>query len=179
MTSKKMKNKKNIDQSPVKHKKKKEKRWIKPLIALIVILTVIGFAFIFGFIPVGLNVKPPIGNVETLNADAYLDEFPELANMPNLDKIEYGAFGTDASTEEVAVDYKNTLLSEGYNQEYSGTVEVDGVNFEADGYLKGLTAVGILTTDETTENYDYNSLVLYATGNALDFREILDWYQTN
>ena len=98
--------------------------------------------------------------------------------MPNLDKLEYKAFDTDASVSDVVDDYHSKLNNDGYHLEYSSTVELDGTTFEVRGYLKGLTAVAILTTDETIENYDFGSLVLYATGNALDFREILDWYQS-
>jgi len=50
--------------------------------------------------------------------------------------------------------------------------------FEVNGYLKGLTAVATLTTDETIGDYDFNSVVFYATGNALDFQDILNWYQS-
>jgi hypothetical protein len=97
--------------------------------------------------------------------------------MPNLDKIEYEAYDTDESVSNITESYQDKLISEGYSLKYSGTVELDGVTFNVYGYLKGFTAVGILTTDEITDDYD--SLVVYATGNALDFKEILDWYQDN
>jgi len=168
-----------VDQPPVQIKTKKGKRWIKISICLIVISNIIAAAFLLGFIPVGLNVMTPIGNYETLNADVYLEEFPELSNMPNLEKLEYAAFGTDASKEDVVSDYDTKLKGQGYSQEYSGTVEVDGVYFEVAGFLKGLTAVAVLVADRATNDHNFDSLVLYATGNALDFREILDWYQSN
>jgi len=161
------------------HKKKNEKKWIKYAVAIIVISNAIGFAYIFGFIPINafLEVKEPIGNYETIDVSQVMDDYPDLADMPNLEKIQYAAFGTDAATDTINQDYEQQLSTEGYNLEYSETVELDGVYFEVKGYLKGLTAVATLTTDTPLEDYDYNSVVLYATGNALDFQEILNWYQ--
>jgi hypothetical protein len=142
-----------------------------------IILSIFLIAYHLGYIPIGLSVIEPIGNAKTVDVDNLIDEFPSIVDMPNLDKLEYKAYDTDASVGDVVANYHNRLIGEGYSSKYSGTVELDGVPFEVNGYLKGLTAVGILTTDEITENYD--SLVIYATGNALDFRDILDWYQSN
>ena len=146
-------------------------------IVIIVFLSIFFVANYLGYIPIGLSVKEPVGNVKTVNVDGLTDEFSSIADMPNLDKIEYKVFDTDAPVSDIVNNYNNQLISDGYSHEYSGTVDLDAVTFEVNGYLKGLTAVGILTTDEITENYD--SLVIYATGNALDFREILDWYESN
>ena len=167
----------NINQPIVKHKRKKGKTLIILSIGIIVFLSIFFVAYYLGYIPIGLSVIEPIGNAKTVNVDSLMDEFSSLADMPNLDKIDYKAFDTDASVSDIVNDYNNQLISDGYSLEYSGTVELGGVTFEVNGYLKGLTAVGILTTDEITENYD--SLVLYAAGNVLDFREILDWYKSN
>jgi len=170
----------NLDAKNKPIVKQKKKMW---KILVILSVSIIAFLWIFfiiyylGYIPIGLSVIEPIGNAKTVDVANLIDEFPSMGDMPNLDKIEYEAFDTDASVEEIVNTYHNRLIDEGYSQEYSGTVVLDGVTFEVNGYVKGLTAVGILTTDEITENYD--SLVLYATGNALDFKEILDWYKNN
>ena len=178
IVSEEIQNVENVDQLCVKNKKKKGKRWIKISITIIVVSNIIGAAYLLGFIPIGLTIKEPIGNVETIDVDQVMKDFPGLADMPNLDKIQYKAFGTDAAVDDVNQDYEQKLAMEGYNLEYSETVEIDGVSFEVNGYLKGLTAVAILTTDETIGDYNFNSVVFYATGNALDFQEILNWYQS-
>jgi len=170
----------NLDlmkQACLKPKKKKGRALIALLIVSMIAVSVFFVAYYFGFIPIGLAVREPVGNVETIDVDMYIDEFPELADMPNLDKIEYAAYGTDASIDEIDKDYDKRLTDDGYHLDYTGTFEVDGTTFEVKGYLKGLTAVAILTTDEDNEIFDYESLVMYATGNALDFQEILNWYE--
>jgi len=172
----------NLDimkQACLKPKKKKGRALIALLIVSLVLVSVFFVAYYLGFIPIGLAVRPPTGNVETIDVDMYIDEFPELADMPNLDKIEYAAYGTDASIDEIDEDYDKRLTGDGYHVEHVGTFEVGGTTFDVKGYLKGLTAVAILTTDEDNEIFDYESLVLYATGNALDFQEILNWYESS
>jgi len=71
----------------------------------------------------------PTGNVETINVDQVMKDFPELADMPNLDRIQYKAFGTDATVDDVNQDYEQRLAMAGYNLEYSEAVEIDGVCF--------------------------------------------------
>ena len=172
--------KKKIDsfkQPMVKKNKRRSKKIYTLSIVSIVIIMIFFISYSFGFIPLGLSAIEPVGNVKAVNADELIDEFPSMADMPNLDKIEYEAYDTDAPLNSIIESYQDKLVSEGYNLKYSGTVELDGITFNVYGYLKGFTAVGILATDEIDE--DYESLVFYATGNALDFREILDWYKNN
>lgn len=167
----------NTNQPIVKHKKNKLNIMIAISSIVVIVLLVFCIAYFLGYVPIGLSVIEPVGNAKTVNIENLLKEFPSMAGMPNLDKIEYKAFDTDASVGNVIKSYESRLFIEGYSRQYSGAVELNGKTFHVYGYLKGLTAVGILTSDEIIENY--NSLVLYATGNALDFREILDWYKNN
>ena len=164
-------------QKPIK------KRGKRKIIALGIILLTFLIVFIVlvytGFLPLFLQSKEPIGNAEEITIESYLEENPELAEMPNLDKIETSAFGTDESTTNIKNDYKDRLQEEGYSIEYEDTMELYGKTYEVLGFLKGLTAVGILITSDTSGETNYESEVIYATGNALDFQEILDWYQNN
>ena len=41
------------------------------------------------------------------------------------------------------------------------------------------TGVGIIITDDETVTLNYETMVLYTTGSALDYREILTWYKNN
>jgi hypothetical protein len=164
-------------QKPIK------KRGKRKIIALGIILLTLLIVFIIllyaGFLPLFLQSKEPIGNAEEITIETYLEKNPELAEMPNLDKIETSAFGTDASVNNILDDYKEKLQNEGYSLEYEDTMDLYGKTYEVLGFLKGLTAVGILITSDTSGETNYESEVIYATGNALDFQEILDWYQSN
>ena len=167
----------SLKQPNINKKKRLSKKLCVLSIVSIVFLMTFFISYSFGFIPLGLSVIEPVGNVKTVNADELIEEFPSISDMPNLDKIEYEAYDTDAPITSVIDTYQDELINDGYSLKYSGTVELDGITFNVYGYLKGFTAVGILATDEITE--DYESLIFYATGNALDFREILDWYKEN
>ena len=169
-----------MEQACLKPKKKKGRVLIALLIILLVFMSVFFILCYMDILPFfGLDIIEPPGDAKTVDADILMQELPSIANMPNLEKLDYKAFDTNAPVEEIVEEYNSKLISEGYSQKYVGTVEIDGINFEVSGYLKGLTAVGILTTDEEVKNCDYDSLVLYATGNALDFQEILSWYESN
>ena len=164
-----------------KHEKfhfKNKKRIIKIGIALTIVGIVTYLIYYLGFIPLFVGVmEPPIGNAVEIT-EAYFEQNPGIAEMPNLDKINYAAYGTTESAEAVAESYKEELLNEGYSVKYEGTVEFEATSYDVTGYLKGLTATAVITTSDIGELYEeYESVVLYATGNALDFQEILDWYQ--
>jgi hypothetical protein len=58
-------------------------------------------------------------------------------------------------------------------------MDFDGRQFRVVGFLKGLTVVGVVVTDDADDEFGYDTVVLYATGSAFDFQEILEWYQSN
>ena len=90
--------------------------------------------------------------------------------MPNLDKIEHKIWKTDLPSDQIVNSYKQNLSDKGYNLEYDGIVSLDEKEYTALGFLKGLTAVGILVSNDGD--------VIYATGFATDFIEIVEWYQS-
>jgi len=180
MVSENLANIENVKKYKFKKKDKKVKRWIKISIILIIISNLIGFLYIFGFIPLGLNTyNPPVGNVGTMDVDKYLNDLPELADIPNLEKIQYQGFRSQASTEEIAKGYDKSLKSQGYNKEYCGTIEFDAITYEVAGYLKGITAVGVIATSETYGEYEGETVVLYVTGIATDFLDMVNYFQNN
>lgn len=162
----------------IKHKKKTTKILIVAVVLLIV-GTIVCAAYVTGFIPITnfLSVKKPVGDSVELNVDDYLQEYPELNEIPNLDKIKKAAYGTDESIDDVVSDYRAELESEGYGLKYEGSGDFNGKSFQYYGFLKGLTAVVIIATSDGVEELEYKTEVLYTTGNALDFRAILDWYE--
>jgi len=160
-----------------------KRKKVKIVVVILVILSVVGaigtLAYNSGFIPIAgfLDVKEPPGTYVEINAEDFIEEYPEINDMPNLDKIKYKAYGTDESLDYIASYYKEKMEKEGYNLIEEGTAYLDGKNVQYYGFLKGLTAVGILLVSGAYQEIGYNTMVIYTTGSALDYRDILEWYQ--
>jgi len=173
-------NNKKINQKPRKKPKANVKRkTTKVLIFTSVITAAILIAYNFGFIPIGLSARVPVGDYILLDLDSYKENYLEVSDIPNLHKIIYQGYGTDELADVVYDNYKKDLLSDGYSIEYEGTGYFIGKNFRYMGFLKGITAVGIIISSETSEEIGYKTGILYMTGNAFDFIPILNWYQNN
>jgi len=162
---------------------KNNRKKLKIVVAIILILSIVGaigsLAYSAGFIPlVGfLDVTEPPGYYVELNTEDFIEQYPEINDMPNLDKIKYKAYGSDESVDYIANYYKEKMEKEGYKLIQEGTAYLDGKNFLYYGFLKGLTAVGILLASGADQAISHNTMVIYTTGSALDYKEILDWYQ--
>jgi len=150
------------------------------LIILIVIIPSLIFIYLnsTNYLPFSIETKQPAGNIESINTQKYFDDHPEIKEMPNLDKINYNAWGTNLTIKQVVNSYKQDLLEEGYDLQYENIIFLDGKEYYVLGFVKGLTAVGILISRNTTNIDYYNSEIIYATGNLLDFNEIIEWYQS-
>lgn len=161
-----------------KHKKNlSKKRTIKFTIFSIVVVSSILVGYTLGYIPIGLSVKSPVGNFGRIPVGDYFEEYPEISDMPNLDKIIYEVIGTDESLESVLNSYMEELENEGYHLEYEGSGCIADKNFVYVGYLKGITAVGIILSEEAYDEFNYETVVIYMTGNGFDFIPLLNWYQ--
>jgi len=154
-----------------------KRRTIKFTVFSLVFVTCVFIAYSLGYIPIGLSVKPPIGNFGRVPVEQYLEEYPEVGDMPNLDKILYEVIGTDEPLNSVLNSYKEELEREGYALKYEGSGYAAERNFVYVGYLKGFTAVGIILCEEAYEEFNYETMVVYMTGNAYDFIPLLNWYQ--
>jgi hypothetical protein len=167
-------NKKLYNNMKVKNKK----------VILLIILSVIILSLIFvylnitNYLPFTNETKQPVGNIEPINTQKYFEDHPELKEMPNLNKIKYNAWRTNLTIKQVVDSYKQDLLKEGYDLQYENTIILDGKEYNVLGFIKGLNAVGILISRNTTYMNNYYSEIIYTTGNILDFNEIIDWYQS-
>lgn len=168
---------------PVASTPVRKRRIVKFVLISVVVLLVVGsvgvVAFHAGFLPINefLNIKEPAGSAVPLSIANYIESYPELAQIPNLDHIKYQAFGTDASPATIFAEYVDQLCREGYHLKYQGTGDFGDISFEFAGYLKGLTAVGIIVLSGALDYVGHESVVFYTTGNALQFQAMLDWYE--
>jgi len=154
-----------------------KRKTLKLTILILLSIMIIFILYANGFLPVGLSAKPPIGKIEQIKVEEYIEKNPELSDLPNFDKILYKIYGTDKSISVVLDNYKVILQNEGYNLKYEGSGYFTGKNFKYVGYLKGFTAIGIIISSEVSEEFGYKTVVLYMTGNIFDFKPLLDWYQ--
>ena len=158
---------------------------IKIIISVVLVLVIVGgigsIALNIGFLPIKefLEVREPIGRSEEIELSSFMQEYPELEEIPNIENINCGVYGTEAHSDAVFYDYKNRLENDGYVLKYEGTGTHDGSDFHYYGFLKGITAVGIVTTSDTDGKFEYDTVVMYTTGNAFDYKDILEWYQEN
>ena len=154
-----------------------KRKTIKFIILILIPIVSIIILYVNGFIPIGLSAKPPIGNIERIQVEKYIEKNPELSDLPDYDNILYEIYGTNKQIAVVLDNYKEILQNEGYTLKYEGSGHFKDKNFTYVGYLKGITAVGIIVTSEASEEFGYKTVVLYMTGNAFDFKPLLNWYQ--
>ena len=164
---------------------KRNRRIIKIFAVSIIVIIFLGIfgsvVYNAGYIPIKrfMPVKSPLGEADEIDIDEHLYKHPEIKNFPYIDRLKYKIFGTNKSIDAVANDYKKQLKDEGYNLLYNGEAIRRDIPFRYYGYLKGITGVGIIITDDETVTLNYETMVLYTTGSALDYREILTWYKNN
>lgn len=175
---------KKVDK-PVTEKKKKphkKNKNIKRILSIFIVMTLCGvFAFNMGYMPIKafLNVPEPIGCAGEINADDYMSEYSVLKGIPKLDKIKYKIFVSDASLETVANNYEYDLEKQGYKLDYSGTITKKGITFHYYGFVKGITAIGIILTDDVEDLFGHETAVLSTIGNIYDYKEVINWYKTS
>jgi hypothetical protein len=164
---------------------KRNRRIIKIFAVSIIVIIFLGIfgsvVYNAGYIPIKrfMPVKSPLGEADEIDIDEHLYKHPEIKNFPYIDRLKYKIFGTNKSIDAVANDYKKQLKDEGFNLLYNGEACRRDIPFRYYGYLKGITGVGIIITDDETITLNYETMVLYTTGSALDYREILTWYKNN
>jgi hypothetical protein len=56
------------------------------ILAIIVIISIF-FVYLNGFIPMGLSAKPPVGNIEQIKVEQFIEKNPELSDIPDYSKI--------------------------------------------------------------------------------------------
>lgn len=161
-----------------KHKKRTIKKTISIFLVLIFVFSGILLIYSAGFIPVTalLETRAPAGDSSLIGINEFTKYYPKISDLTILDKIKYSIYGTDESCEVVEKQYTASLEKDGYKFEYSGSEKIDGFDINSYGHVKGLTAVGIIMISGTKGLFGYDTIVFYSTGNALDYKLLIDEY---
>jgi len=158
--------------------KKTHHKKITRILSLFVIMSLFGVAvFNLGYLPIKafMQVPEPVGCTGEINIESYMNEYPDIKGIPRLDDIKYKIFSSDASLETVANYYKYKLKNDGYRIDYEGVITKKGITFHYYGFVKGITAVVILLTDDIEEIFGHETAVLSTTGNIYAYKDIVSW----
>lgn len=160
---------------------------MNPIIPILVASLTIGAGATYvahdaGYVPVKefMETEEPVG-YQQVCSECVINNIPEYQTVkdeiPNLEKIKYEFYISTSNYLEIIQDYKDQLKNDGYKLEYQGEKIVKNITIHYAGFIKGLTAVGIAITSGEEFNYpEAESIVLYTTGNVLDYKEIYNWY---
>lgn len=135
-------------------------------------------AYDAGYIPITdlMTVEKPLGYRE-INIENYEQQYKDvISQIPNIDNIKYQVFESDYNSFEIYSDYKNRLENQGYQEKVVGSKTINGINVKYYGFLKGITAVGIAIVSGADVGRGTESVILYTTGSALDYKEMIDYF---
>lgn len=152
------------------------KKTIYLIICFVIIGIVISSSFNAGYIPIKsfLEIKEPIGVVAEINIQEAVEKYSlPVESIPTFENVKYKIYGSRQGKGVIEADYIDELTSEGFKLEYRGTKNIKGFDLNYYGFIKGLTAVAIITTSDNTYIKDYETLVLYSTGNVFEFAKII------
>jgi len=132
-----------------------------------------------GYLPVAqlLETKEPVEYQPVCSSCIEKHYQSIIQDIPNLDKIKYNFYISGSNYLEVHEDYKKRLKKEGYTEKVSGVKTIKNVTIHYYGFIKGITAVGIAIANGEDLSYpEAQSVILYSTGNVLDYQKIIEWY---
>lgn len=162
------------------------KRNYKRIISIFTILTIListtGFiAFDTGYLPVKafLPLEEPAGTIGSIEIDNLIEEYKEISDIPDIEDLKYKLYISEATPENIINNYKYLLKQKGYKLQYRGIINKNGIDFEYYGFTEGITAIGILITDEIDQLISEKTTILYTTGSIFDYQDIISWYKTS
>jgi len=131
-----------------------------------------------GYIPTEKNLQiiEPLGYKE-ISSTSLEHRFQSILDeIPNYHKLKKKIYISDYNTQEISLDYKQKLEADDYTEYTNGKRRYQDIEINYYGFLKGISAVGLVIVPGDDVGYPTESVILYTTGNALDYKEILDWY---
>jgi hypothetical protein len=128
------------------------------------------------------EIAPP-GNYTSISVEQVKAKYPAITEkiatqMPHYNDILIRLYSTGANASDVAEFYRTTLAAKGYTCIKSGRMDIGNVDqgvisIYYYGYEKGITAVGVVMSD----NIPGATLVLYTTGYSSYFGDIIPWLE--
>lgn len=147
------------------------------IIVTIMLLSSCIIALNFGYLPVKAFLEPPEPDnyIAEVDVNSYMNEYPEVKNIPNINDINYKIYVTDDTVDNAANSYERKLKDEGYTLEYGGIVNKREMDFHYYGFVKGITAIGIIMTSDASDIFGHETTILSTIGSVFEYQEIITW----
>jgi len=147
------------------------------IIATIMLLSSCIIALNFGYLPVKAFLEPPEPEnyIAEVDVNSYMNHYREIKDIPNIDNIKYKIYVTDDNVDTTANNYERKLKDEGYSLEYRGVVNKKGMDFYYYGFIKGITAIGIIMTSDASDIFGHETTILSTIGSVFEYEEIVTW----
>lgn len=167
--------KKNLNKNKTKNHKK---RSIVFFICFIILIPVLASSYNAGFLPISqfLEIKEPIGNFKEISLSSLAEKYPIVESLPELDEMKHRIYSTDEESSIISKCYTMQIQNEGYELKYEGTENIEGFNIHYLVFIKGLTAIVILMTDDISDIKNSNTFVIYCTGNVFNYKQMFEKY---
>ncbi len=168
-------------ETPSKNRISTRKTFSCLIIVTIMLLSTCVMALNFGYLPVKAFLQPPEPDnyIAEVDVNSYMREYPEIKNIPNIDDIKYKIYVTDDPVDTAANNYERKLKEEGYTLEYKGIVTKKEMDFHYYGFVKGITAIGIIMTSDASEIFGHETTILSTIGSVFEYKEIITWCKSN
>ena len=170
--------KNNLYEKIVSKKKNHKKRYTVFFICFIILIPTLAVSYNAGYIPISqfLEIKEPIGKYKEITLSIIAERYPVVNSIPELNKIKHKMYKTDEELSIVSKCYKIQIENEGYELKYEGTENIEGYNVHYLGFIKGLTAIVILMTNDGINTQETDTLVIYSTGSVFDYKQMFEKY---
>jgi hypothetical protein len=167
--------KKSVNQNKEKNHKK---RFTVVFICFIILIPALATSYNAGFLPISqlLEIKEPIGNFKEITLSGIAEKYHIIESIPELNKIKHNIYTTDEKLSIVSKCYILEIENEGYNLKHEGTKNIEGFNVHYLGFIKGITAIVILMTDDNIDINNINTFIIYSTGSIFDYKQMFEKY---
>ena len=170
--------------TPIKPKttnkpRRKHKNLKRASVFFIAIFVIGILLFNMGYLPIKafLDTPKPIACAGEIKIDTYIQKYPEIKDIPKLNEIKCNIYLSDASLDSVSNNYIYKLEKEGYRLDYKGEYTKNDITFHYLGFIKGITAIGIILSDDVNDIFNHKTAVLSTIGSIYDYQEIIQWYK--
>lgn len=163
-------------------KKRNYQRIFSIFTILCILISTTGLiAFDTGYLPVKalLPTKDPVGSVGSIEINNLMEQYKKITGIPDIEDLKYKLYISEASPDNIIENYKYQLKQKGYKLEHRGVITKKGIEFEYYGFTEGITAIGLLITDEIDQIVSQKTTILYTTGSIFDYQDIISWYKSN